>query len=82
MRHPVWLLTGFINYSRFYFLTESGLKGPLNSFLIGAPVVDLEIRLWGGHIMWQWHDPDIWLRGNLICFPVYHVYFFVGKGPN
>ena len=37
-------------------------------------------------------DPDIWLewhgsrysakRGNLICFPVSHVYSFVGGRPN
>ena len=26
-------------------------------------------------------DPDIRLKGaNLICFPVYHAYFFVGGG--
>jgi len=26
-------------------------------------------------------DPDIRLGGNLICFPVSRVYFFVGGGP-
>src|SRR6218665_501426 len=43
-------------------------------------VADPETRL-GGHIMWR--DPAIRLRDQFnkkLCFPVSHVYFFVGGG--
>ena len=37
-------------------------------------LADPDIRL-GGNI-----NADIWPGGNLICFPVSHVNFFVGRG--
>ena len=32
------------------------------------------------HVMWWIQTFDLGVGDNLICFPVYHIYFFVGKG--
>jgi len=40
-------------------------------------VADPDIRLGAHHVA----NPDIRHGGNLICFPVSHVYFFVGGRP-
>jgi len=42
------------------------------------PVADPDIRL-GGRIMWRIQTFG-WGGANLICFPVSHVYFFIGRG--